>query len=485
MNIGRTSVVYFLSKLIASIFGLAATIVIARILGAESLGIYNLVLALVSWLGIIGRVGITGAISKRISEGEEQEEYAVAGIILLLSMGFGVAICLLLFQSFINSYIGQPITGYVIIILIVTLSQAIVSSFLSGVHLVHLRGLLSPLRTGTRSLIQIGTVLLTGLGVIGLFIGYIVGYLIVISVGLIFVYRELNGVSIPKKHHFQRLFDYAKYAWMGSLQSRMFNYTDILVLGIFVSQTSIGVYVAAWNIAQFLMIFAGAINSSLFPELSKLSVKNNNERIGNLVEEGLSYSGLFLIPGLVGGVILGERILRIYGNEFSQGAIILVILIGANLVMSYQSQILSTLNAIDRPNLSFRVNILFVLSNIIFNLILIYLYDLVGAAVATLLSVCVSLSLGFVYLQKTIEFVMPWKVLLYQGLSAIIMGAVVYIFGWAENTYTLLSHNFITVSLLVSLGAVVYFLVLFSLSEQFRATVRRNIPMNIIEKILP
>lgn len=479
MNLGRTSAVYFLSKLSASIFGFIATIVIARILGAGPLGTYNLVLGLVSWLAIAGKIGVTGAISKRVSEGQEQGQYAAAGLVLVLLIGLATTLVLFLFRPYVNGYIGQPVTVYVVLILSVTLLQSIVSSLLSGVHLVHLRGLLAPLRTGTRSILQIGTVL-AGLGVIGLFFGYIAGYLIVIILGSVYVYRELRGISKPGKKHFQSLFDYAKFAWVGSLQSRMFNYTDILVLGLFVSQSLIGVYAVAWNIAQFLMLFAGAVRSTLFPEMSELSMKNDPAAISHLVEEALLYSGLLLIPGLVGGAILGERILQIYGSEFTQGAIILVILIGANLIMSYQNQILTTLNAVDRPDLSFRVNVLFVVANVALNLILIYQYGWVGAAIATLLSVSISLVLGFVYLKEMLEFAIPWGGLQHQVLSAVAMGAVVYFGLWLENSYRLLAHNIITVFILVSLGATVYFLLLLTISKTFRTAVSRNLPVEIL-----
>lgn len=479
MNLGRTSAVYFLSKLTASIFGFVATIVIARILGAGPLGTYNLVLGLVSWLGIVGKVGVTGAISKRVSEGDEQEQYAAAGLVLVLFMSSAITMGLLVFRPYVNNYIGQPVTVYVILILFVTLTQSIASSLLSGVHLVHLRGLLAPLRTGVRSLLQVGAVL-TGLGVISLFLGYIAGYLIAIIVGSVYIHRKIDGISKPEKRHFQSLFDYAKFAWVGSLQSRMFNYTDILVLGLFVPQTLIGVYAVAWNIAQFLLLFAGAIRSTLFPEMSELSVQNDTDAISDLIEQALSYSALLLIPGLVGGAILGERILRIYGSEFTQGAPILVILIGANLIMSYQNQILATLNAVDRPDLSFRVNILFVIANVVLNLVLIYQYGWIGAAVATILSVSISLLLGYVYLKELIEFTVPLRALQHQGLSAVAMGAVVYVGLWFENTYQLLAHNSITVLLLVTLGATVYFLLLLWISETFRTTVSHNLPVNIL-----
>jgi O-antigen/teichoic acid export membrane protein len=48
MNLGQTSVVYFVSKLLGSVLGFVATIYFARVLGAEVLGQYALVLALIT-----------------------------------------------------------------------------------------------------------------------------------------------------------------------------------------------------------------------------------------------------------------------------------------------------------------------------------------------------------------------------------------------------------------------------------------------------
>jgi len=83
MRLGQTSLIHFLSNLLASALGFLATLYIARLIGSEPLGIYNLVLGLVSWLAIAGKVGISGAISKRVSEGEDQGQYALAGVSII------------------------------------------------------------------------------------------------------------------------------------------------------------------------------------------------------------------------------------------------------------------------------------------------------------------------------------------------------------------------------------------------------------------
>jgi len=147
--------------------------------------------------------------------------------------------------------------------------------------------------------------------------------------------------------------------------------------------------------------------------------------------------------------------------------------------MSYQNQILNTLNAVDRPDLSFRANALFVVANVLFNVILIYSYGWLGAAVATTLSVALSLIIAYYYLQTIVDFTVPFLEIGRQWIAAILMGFVVYSGLWIEESYRLLSHNFATVIILISIGAMVYFVALFALSSLFRDTLLRNIPFDI------
>lgn len=478
MRLGQTSLVYFLSKLVSSALGFLATIYIARMLGAGPLGVYHLVVGLVSWLAIVGEVGLSRAISKRISEGEDQTEYALAGTTIIVGL-FVLTTCgLLLFRGQLVDYVGYPATGYIIAILLVVLVNGLVNSLLVGLHLVHVSGFLSPIRTGGRALVQIG-LLVAGAGTAGLFVGHVAGYVVVIAIGGYFSVRGLPELSRPRRYHFDRLVDFAKFSWLGNLQSQMFSYTDIIVLGFFVSSGLIGVYSAAWMIGEFLILFSGALSSTLFPEISSLSAKDNSRAIARIVEQSLSFAGLFLIPGLFGGMLLGERILRIYGPEFPQGATVLTILIVANLFMGYQNQLLNTLNAIDRPDLAFRVNVVFVGTNVALNVVLIYLYGWLGAAVATTVSVAISLVLAYYHVDDVIDFEIPTREIANQWVAAVLMGGLVYAGLWTESTYDLLNHNVATVGILVVLGAGTYFTVLLTISRAFRTVVDQNVPVDL------
>lgn len=478
MKLGQTSAVHFASSFLASVLGFASTVYIARILGAEPLGVYHLAIGLVSWLAIVGKVGFSRAISKRVSEGDEQGKYAVAGATVILGLFIIVAVGIALFRGWVDAYIGYPAAGYVILILLAVLLNGLVNSLLVGFHLVHVSGILSPIRTGGRALAQV-TLIVAGASTTALFVGHILGFVAVIVIGSYFVLREAPSLERPDRKHFEGLVDFAKFSWLGNLQSRMFSYTDIVVLGFFVSSGLIGVYAVAWNISQFLILFSGTLRSTLFPEMSEISAQQDPQAVSRIVEQSLTFGGLFLIPGLFGGVLLGERILRIYGPEFPQGTVVLSILIVANLFMGYQNQLLNTLNAVDRPDLAFRVNVVFVAVNLVLNVILIYMYSWVGAAIATAISVAVSLALAYYHVDALINFKAPVGEIAKQWLASSVMAVVVYGGLWTERTYRVIGHNFAIVVLLVLLGASVYFVALIGISREFRRTVNRNLPVDI------
>jgi len=475
MRLGQTSVIHFTSRILASALGFVATIYIARLLGADALGVYSLALTVVSWLGIAGNMGVSAAVRKRVSEEEEPGAYAVAGVVLMGALYVILAALLIIFRHRVNDYIGFPAAGFVVLMLAVSLGYNVISSLLDGRHLVHLSGMLSPVKTGGRAILQIAALSL-GLGIAGLFGGYILGYLVVILLGAVVVARNLETISLPTKQHFQQLTSFARYAWLGGLRSRAFNWVDIAILGFFVPQAFIGYYTASWNIAQFLILFGGSLSRTLFPEMSKISVQQDSKAVSELLDSALSYAGLILIPGLVGGTILGSQLLRIYGEEFPQATAVLSILIIACLIQAYQAQLTNTLNAIDRPDLSFRVNAVFIVANVILNVILIYFHGWIGAAVATAASVAISLVVAYTVLSSIVEFDVPYGEITRQWVAAGFMGIVVYVGLWMETTYLNIGHNLVIVLALVVVGAGVYFLTLFGISSRFRTTVEDNLP---------
>ncbi|MBP1921714.1 O-antigen/teichoic acid export membrane protein [Halorubrum alkaliphilum] len=477
MRLGQTSVVYLVSKFGGSILGFFATIYFTRTLGEEIYGFYAVTLALVSWLGIVKSVGFGQAIVKRMSEEEEPDAFLAAGTAVKTALTLVVALGVLVFRGQVNAYVGQPVAEFVVLLLVVSILSGLVNSALKGSHRVHVYAPLSTAKQGIQSVVMVGLVYV-GWELSGMLLGHAIGAALIAAVGLWFV---KPAFVVPRWRHVASLFEFAKFSWLGSIQKKTFSDMDILVLGLFVPSGLTGIYAVAYALSEFLDIFSNAIRNTLFPELSKRAADDDDDMIRMLTNDALSYAGLFLIPGIVGGTILGDRLLRIYGDGFAVGARVLPILLVGVLAYSYAKQLLNTLNGIDRPDLAFRANAAFIGSNLVLNLVLVYSIGWVGAAIATATSAGVGLLFGFYYTRQHVSFTIPTGEIARQWVAALLMGGVVYAARYLgeANWAWIADYNAVFVVGLVGLGAVVYFAILFGISTEFRTTVANNLPFEI------
>jgi len=466
-----------ISKFGGSVIGFFGTIYFTRTLGEEIYGFYAITLSLVSWLGIVKNVGFGQAVVKRMSEDKEPNAFLAAGTViqgvLTAFLGLGV----ILFRNQVNSYIGQPVAGFVVLILILSIFGNLVSSALKGSHRVHVY---APLSTGKKGLQTVFMLILVYVGweLSGMLLGHALGTALITVIGFWFVRPTF---AIPQWKHIVSLFDFAKFSWLGSMQKKMFSDMDILVLGLFVPSGLTGIYAITYSLSEFLDIFGNAIRTTLFPELSKRSAADD-DTVSTLTTDALSYAGLFLIPGIVGSTILGDRLMRIYGDRFEIGAQVLPILLVGILAYSYHKQVLNTLNGIDRPDLAFRANAAFIGLNLILNLTLVYSIGWVGAAIATATSAAIGLMFSFHYASAHVAFSVPVSEIAYQWVAAFTMGVVVYaVRGFGEANWAwIVNYNSIFVVGLVGLGAAVYFATLFGISTEFRTTVANNLPFKVL-----
>ncbi|MFD1512910.1 flippase [Halomarina rubra] len=472
MRIGQTSVVHFVSQVLTSLLGFVVTVYLARELGSELLGNYFLVVAVLVWLKVLSGQGIQMAVRKRISEGERRRQFLGAGFGLQLLAFVVVATGVLAFREQVDAFVRVDGAALPLVALLFTgLLLWQVMAALEGDHRVHVASLLRPLDRTLRSGLQVAVVV-AGFGTVWwLLTGYAVAELVTSVVGLALLSLRPR---LPTREQVVDVVDYARYSWFSGIESRTFASMDTLVLGAFaVSSGLIGVYEIAWNLASILAVFGASIATTLFPAISKLDNEDDPEAISGLVEDSLAYSGLFVIPGLAGCVVLGDAVLGVYGAEFTKGWLVLVVLVFARLVYVYESQFTSVLAALDHPDVAFRVNVAFVGTNLVLNVVLVAAFGWLGAAVATTTSAVVGLVLGYVFLRRYVALPVPRRELANQVGAAVAMAVVVYA---AREAIALDPTNTVLTFVLIGVGASVYFLVLSGLSQRFRATVQRNLP---------
>lgn len=467
-RIGRTTVVYFLTQVGTTVAGFLATWYINWRLGAAVFGEYTTAVAFLFWLNIPASA-LGNAVNKRISEGEDQGQFLAAGHTVNVALHAVLISLLLVFREQVNIFIGAEVGIYFAGLVAVRAVFDLTLGSLRGHKQVGASGAIKTLGQVSRSGIQIGALFFIGVGIAGLIGGHIAGLLIATTAGLVI----LDGrPAKPAQSHFRGLFEYARYAWLGTLKTRAFAWTDVIMmrllsLSIFglaaVSKSQIGIYKVSWTVASVLALISIAIKQTLFPEMSSLGADDNYERVHHLLEEGLTFTGIFAIPGLFGSIVVGSSLLTIFGDEYAAGGTILVILIGSRLFAAYGEQFINAINAINKPNMAFRVNFIYVVANIVFNFTFITLFGWHGAAVATALSSLVTVIVGGYVLTSLIGSPsVPYAELARQVLASIVMLGVIAACGLIFPTT--LGWTFV----LIGIGAIVYVAVLATVSKRTR-----------------
>lgn len=469
MRIGRTSVIHFASMLFSTMIGFAATFVIASIDGPGTLGAYREIVAVAIWLHVFGDLGIGTAITKRLSERDNPEGYLGAGLVLQIALFVVFGLVLVALRGPINDYAGFRATGYVIIMYVVMASAALLRAVLRGQHLVHIVGLLSPVKRIVRSGSEIAAILM-GFGLVGLLSGRVLAGVVGIVLTAVFVSVR---PQLPRPGQMRNLLSYGIYAMLARIESRTFNSMDTIILGVFVADPLIGFYEASWSISQALSIFGSSVSQALFPAISDLTSDGNRKAAAELINDGLAFAGLFLIPGFVGTFLLGKSVLTLYGSSFAKGYSVIVYLVASQLFYAYENQFTNALGAIDRPDLAFRVNVVFLSANMILNVLLVWQFGWVGAAVATMVSAFAGLLVAYITLDSVIDVPIPFEEIARQLAAAAVMGLSVL------AGQSLFPETLFWTLVLVIFGAGVYFVLLLGLSARFRGTLRDNLPKSL------
>jgi len=478
MRLGKTTLIHFGSNVVVSATGFVATFAIAYLLGPAGLGEYAVATALgFFWLAIpAGAVGT--AIRKRVSEGEEPAAYLTTGLTINIAVGAVLAAAVyvagwtlpILLDPTSNEFL-QVITAHKVPIAVLvfgTYSYRTATAGLQGQKRVGTSGILKATERIGRTLAQVA-VLAVGYGVTALILGHALTLVLAGILGFLVI-----GVRprVPTRDHVESIAGYARYAWMGALRSQTFSWMDTIVLSLFVGASLIGIYEAAWGIASLLAAISGSIQRTLFPEVSDLSTDAAYDQVKHYLDEGLVFAGIFVIPGLFGAATIGERVLSFYSPEFSQGAGILVLLVFAYGFEVYGSQFIGVINAIDHPDVAYRVNGWFIVTNLALNVVLVWAVGWYGAAVATALSSILRLGLGYRALSSLIgRPSVPFREIGEEIAASLAMAAVVL---WARP---LAFDTRLGTLQLVGLGALIYVVVLLAISGRVREKTRSLLPI--------
>ena len=254
----------------------------------------------------------------------------------------------------------------------------------------------------------------------------------------------------------------------------VFSYADTVLIGYFLNNAEVGVYRVMLQFTTLAAFAATAIRATLWPKVSRWGKINEYRLIEESISRAFSYSLTLAIPVLIGGVLLGDKLLYyFYGAEFTYGYPVLVALLCMQVVNVFQFFFTAYLSALDHQKEAFKVTAVSATANIVLNIALIPLIGITGAAIATLATMTLNALLAWRVLSRIITIKLEHSTILNIIKASVAMGILVGGYRFVVP----LSNVWVTL-VPVIFGGVVYGLLILKLDEKICGELR-----SIVEKM--
>lgn len=400
--------IFLVGKLVSNGAGFFTNLLLTRGLGPQLYGVYSYTSTLGFIALKISNLGSDKSILKFVPQYEESPEHRSAMLLLayLTSIVASTVLAAILFSlaPLINSFtLDTPLFTdvlrvYTFLIPFNTLSNLIAALFKSYEDMIS-SALISHVATPVFKLIGVVSAFLLGYALLGVVAAMVAAGFLTLIGGLWLARRRLND-PIQRTNPFSHATEFYNFSLpltVGSIAQTVYNRVDLLMVGYFLSSSSVGVYNIAVVLATFLSMPLMAFNQ-LYPPIASRLYHDDQ-----LVDLNKIYAitnrwilTITMFPFLV-VLVFSEQILLVFGEGFVLGTGVLIALSAAQLISATAGPTGMTLMMTGHQYLTMSNNIVMGVLNIILNYFLIIEFGAIGAAIAT------GSSIAFLNIVKVIE----------------------------------------------------------------------------------
>ncbi|HYM79317.1 MAG TPA: flippase [Candidatus Dormibacteraeota bacterium] len=397
-QISRHSLMFFAGTIFTMGAGYLVKIYVARVLGAELLGIYALGMTLVSFTQLVGCLGLNGAAARYVAVYNATGRFEDLRSFLTRSVGVVFSLNLILSVGLVfgggwlarRLYHAPDLAQYIPLFAALTILGALnvfYCQVLAGFKDISKRTVITNF-IGT-SLVSALTVplLAMGTGMRGYLWAQIVNS-IVIVVLLVAVAWRLT----PKTAHFSwaplppidpeiKAFAAASFG-MGALDF-LVSQADKILLGLYLNPTLVGIYVVASTLSALIPLILQSVNQIFAPVIADLHAQARKDVLERLFQTLTKWVLGLTLPLAFVVIAFAVPLMRIFGRGFEAGWPVLVIGVVGQVVNCGVGSVGYLLLMSGNQRRLIRVQFVMVGVSLLMNIALIPMFGVVGAALAS------------------------------------------------------------------------------------------------------
>ncbi len=390
-------------------------ILLARNLGAESAGIFFLCFTVVMIAVVIGRLGLDNVVLREVAKYSINKQWGqLKGI-------FSYSVKITLISSFLMSLLIFSSAGLISdrlfnlpemskslrIMSLITVPFAlmlIISSSLKGLKKIAQATIIESFLVPFFSVLCL--YFLVKDNNLNQFLNYYVIIFITTLLLAVYYWKKNTKLIIEKASSFSMkkiLNSSIPLLWVASMLF-VNSWADRIFLGIYSTPENVGVYSIAFKVAMLVGFVLVAVNSASSAKFSEFYQSNNIKELSNYCTKSTNLMAAISFPVLILLIFFSDQILNIFGSDFIVGSSALVILCFGQFINVATGSVGQILAMTNREKLLRKSILIGVITNIILNFILVPLYNINGAAIATSVSWTGSTIFAFYYVRKEFHF---------------------------------------------------------------------------------
>lgn len=422
-SVGKGTMYLMIAQIVFLISGYVIHLGLGRYLGPSEYGIFSVVISLITVIDLILISGLSQAISKYIAEDER-----LAGTIKNKALKLQAIAVIITFFLYIRSarFIADILNDQSLIPYLKLSSLMIPVCAFSSIYVGCLNGLRyfkeQAISNIVRSVTKVAGVFVFVL--IGWSIsGAILGYICSIIAGWALAKHYLRIGYYDSSFKTIKLIKFAVPVLLISVGTSLLMNIDIFsVKSIIAENEKVGFYNAASMISRLPYFVLFALSYTLLPAVSKSTSARNKEQTKRYIRYSMRYMMSILLPiiFLISGTSDG-LISLLYSSRYIDGASSLSILAFGFGFLTLFMILVTVITASEKQKVSMCMVLILVPIDVMLNRILIPIYQIVGAALATTITGLIGVVIAGAYVLLRFRTLMSLPSFIRISLSSLII----------------------------------------------------------------
>ncbi len=398
------------SSIIVIVVGMLLNIIVGNFFRAQGLGLYSMTLTILLITSIIASFGIHSAITKYTAQYkgdiDKTNRFVTTGFVLTFLSGICFAGIIFILSPLLANVFKMPELKECIRVIALTFVFFIVNKsligFLNGLREMKKYAIIESLRY---IFILIFTIIFYNAfhTIQSIIFAFPIAELLLFFILLIVCRRHFRFDFTGFRKTAIKLVRFGTPMLFSGMIGQLNSKIDLLLIGYFLMDRDVGIYTAAIMFARGLMIFPSAVQRVTNPTITEFYYNRSFQKIEDLVNTVMKYSFIILsVVAILLSFFFKDIIAIIYPGkiEFINAVLPCQILLFSMIFYGTTGSVGSAVSSsIGRPDIALKLSSITLIINFAFNCILIPKYGIVGAAIATGISLILSFCM-IIFLQK-------------------------------------------------------------------------------------